>query len=287
MKLVRYGRPGQEKPGLIDAQGHLRSLEGVIDDVTPEHLSDKTIARLAKLKTDKLPLVRGKQRMGCPVAGTRKFVAIGLNYREHAAEAGLPLPKEPIIFFKAITSLQGPNDDVMLPRGSKKGDWELELGVVIGKRARYVSQKNALEHVAGYCIVNDVSEREFQIERGGTWDKGKGCDTFGPVGPWLVTRDEVPNPQKLDMWLDVNGERMQEGNTRTMIFNVAKIVSYVSEFMTLEPGDIIATGTPAGVGLGKKKNGKPAPVFLKRGDTMTLHIEGLGVQSQKVVPFKL
>lgn len=287
MKLVRYGRPGHEKPGLIDAQGHLRSLEGVIDDVTPEHLSDKTISRLAKLKTDKLPLVRGKQRMGCPVAGTRKFVAIGLNYSEHAAEAGLPLPKEPIIFFKAITSLQGPNDDVMLPRGSKKGDWELELGVVIGKRARYVSQKNALEHVAGYCIVNDVSEREFQIERGGTWDKGKGCDTFGPVGPWLVTRDEVPNPQKLDMWLDVNGERMQTGNTRTMIFSVAKIVSYVSEFMTLEPGDIIATGTPAGVGLGKKKNGKPAPVFLKCGDTMTLHIEGLGVQSQKVVPFKL
>jgi 2-keto-4-pentenoate hydratase/2-oxohepta-3-ene-1,7-dioic acid hydratase in catechol pathway len=287
MKLVRYGRPGQEKPGLIDSEGHLRSLEGVIDDFTPENLSDKTIARLSKVKLEKLPLVRGKQRMGCPVAGTRKFVAIGLNYKEHAAESGLPLPKEPIIFFKAITSLQGPNDDVMLPRGSKKGDWELELGVVIGKRARYVSQKNALEHVAGYCIVNDVSEREFQIERGGTWDKGKGCDTFGPVGPWLVTRDEISNPQKLDMWLDVNGERMQTGNTRTMIFSVAKIVSYVSEFMTLEPGDIIATGTPAGVGLGKKKNGKPAPIFLKRGDTMTLHIEGLGIQSQKVVPFKL
>lgn len=287
MKLVRYGRPGQEKPGLIDSEGRLRSLAGVIDDVTPDNLSDKVIARLSKVKVDKLPLVRGKQRMGCPVAGTRKFVAIGLNYKEHAEEAGLPLPKEPIIFFKAITSLQGPNDDVMLPRGSKKGDWELELGVVIGKRARYVSQKEALEHVAGYCIVNDVSEREFQIERGGTWDKGKGCDTFGPVGPWLVTRDEVPNPQKLDMWLDVNGERMQTGNTRTMIFSVAKIVSYVSEFMTLEPGDIIATGTPAGVGLGKKKNGAPAPVFLKRGDTMTLHIEGLGVQSQKVVAFKL
>ncbi len=287
MKLVRYGRPGQEKPGLIDSEGHLRSLEGVIDDFTPENLSDKTIARLSKVKIEKLPLVRGKQRMGCPVAGTRKFVAIGLNYKEHAAESGLPLPKEPIIFFKAITSLQGPNDDVMLPRGSKKGDWELELGVVIGKRARYVSQRNALEHVAGYCIVNDVSEREFQIERGGTWDKGKGCDTFGPVGPWLVTRDEISNPQKLDMWLDVNGERMQTGNTRTMIFSVAKIVSYVSEFMTLEPGDIIATGTPAGVGLGKKKNGKPAPIFLKRGDTMTLHIEGLGIQSQKVVPFKL
>lgn len=287
MKLVRYGRPGQEKPGLIDAEGQLRSLEGVIDDLTPDNLSNKMMARLSTVKTDKLPLVRGKQRMGCPVAGTRKFVAIGLNYKEHAAESGLPLPKEPIIFFKAITSLQGPNDDVMLPRGSKKGDWELELGVVIGQRARYVSQKNALEHVAGYCIVNDVSEREFQIERGGTWDKGKGCDTFGPVGPWLVTRDEISNPQKLDMWLDVNGERMQTGNTRTMIFSVAKIVSYVSEFMTLEPGDIIATGTPAGVGLGKKKDGKPSPVFLKRGDTMTLHIEGLGVQTQKVVPFKL
>lgn len=287
MKLVRYGRPGQEKPGLIDAEGQLRSLEGIIDDLTPDNLSDKIIARLSKINPSKLPLVRGKQRMGCPVAGTRKLVAIGLNYKEHAAESGLPLPKEPIIFFKAITSLQGPNDDVMLPRGSKKTDWELELGVVIGKRARYVSQKNALGHVAGYCIVNDVSEREFQIERGGTWDKGKGCDTFGPVGPWLVTRDEVTNPQKLDMWLDVNGERMQTGTTRTMIFSVAKIVSYVSEFMTLEPGDIIATGTPAGVGLGKKKNGKPAPIFLKRGDTMTLHIEGLGVQSQKVVPFKL
>lgn len=287
MKLVRYGRPGQEKPGLIDAQGQLRSLVGVIEDVSPHNLSDTMIRRLSKINTNKLPVVRGKQRMGCPIAGTRKFVAIGLNYKEHAAESGLPLPKEPIIFFKAITSLQGPNDNVMLPRGSKKGDWELELGVVIGKRARYVSQKSALEHVAGYCIVNDVSEREFQIERGGTWDKGKGCDTFGPVGPWLVTRDEVPNPQKLDMWLDVNGERMQTGNTKTMIFSVAKIVSYVSEFMTLEPGDIIATGTPAGVGLGKKKNGKPAPIFLKRGDTMTLHIEGLGIQSQKVVPFKL
>ncbi len=287
MKLVRYGRPGQEKPGLIDAQGQLRSLVGVIEDVSPQNLSDTMIRRLSKIDTNKLPVVRGKQRMGCPIAGTRKFVAIGLNYKEHAAESGLPLPKEPIIFFKAITSLQGPNDNVMLPRGSKKGDWELELGVVIGKRARYVSQKSALEHVAGYCIVNDVSEREFQIERGGTWDKGKGCDTFGPVGPWLVTRDEVPNPQKLEMWLDVNGERMQTGNTKTMIFSVAKIVSYVSEFMTLEPGDIIATGTPAGVGLGKKKNGKPAPVFLKRGDTMTLHIEGLGIQSQKVVPFKL
>jgi 2,4-diketo-3-deoxy-L-fuconate hydrolase len=287
MKLVRYGRPGHEKPGLIDAEGHLRSLEGVIDDFTPENLSEKVLARLSKLKTDKLPLVRGKQRMGCPVAGTRKFVAIGLNYKEHAAEAGLPLPKEPIIFFKAITSLQGPDDDVMLPRGSKKSDWELELGIVIGTRARYVSQKEALGHVAGYCIVNDVSEREFQIERGGTWDKGKGCDTFGPVGPWLVTRDEIPNPQKLDMWLDVNGERMQSGNTRTMIFSAAKIVSYVSEFMTLEPGDIIATGTPAGVGLGKKKDGKSAPIFLKRGDTMQLHIEGLGIQTQKVVPFKL
>ena len=287
MKLVRYGRPGQEKPGLIDAEGRLRSLADVIADITPEHLNDKALAKLAKIKTDKLPLVRGKPRMGVPFSGTRKFVAIGLNYADHAAEAGLTPPKEPVVFFKAITSLQGPNDDVMLPRGSKKGDWELELGVVIGTRARYVTQKQALEHVAGYCIVNDVSEREFQIERGGTWDKGKGCDTFGPVGPWLVTRDEVPNPQNLSMWLDVNGQRMQSSNTKNMIFTVAKIVSYVSEFMTLEPGDIIATGTPAGVGLGMKKDGKPAPVFLKRGDVMQLHIEGLGTQGQKVIPFKL
>jgi 2-keto-4-pentenoate hydratase/2-oxohepta-3-ene-1,7-dioic acid hydratase in catechol pathway len=287
MKLVRYGQAGKEKPGLIDAQGRLRDLSGVIADVTPAQLSDKALAKLAKIKTDNLPLVRGTKRMGAPVAGVSKFVAIGLNYADHAAESNLPIPKEPIIFFKANSCIQGPDDDVMLPKGSKKSDWEVELGVVIGTRARYVSQKDALNYVAGYCTVNDVSEREYQIERGGTWDKGKGCDTFGPVGPWLVTRDEVPNPQNLSMWLDLNGQRMQTGSTKTMIFGVAKIVSYVSQFMTLEPGDIITTGTPPGVGMGIKKDGQSAPVYLKRGDVMTLGIEGLGEQRQKVVAFKL
>ena len=287
MKLVRYGAPGREKPGLIDAQGQLRDLSGVIADIGPAQLAPASLARLAKLKTDKLPLVKGKKRMGCPVQGIGKFVAIGLNYVDHAKEAGMPIPKEPIIFLKANSCIQGPDDEVMLPKGSTKTDWEVELGVVIGKRARYVSQKDALSHVAGYCVVNDVSEREYQIERGGTWDKGKGCDTFGPIGPWLVTRDEVANPQKLSMWLDVNGVRMQTGSTKTMIFGVAKIVSYLSQFMTLKPGDVICTGTPPGVGMGMKKNGKPAPVYLKRGDVMTLGIEGLGEQRQKVVAFKL
>ena len=287
MKLVRYGNPGKEKPGLIDAAGKLRDLSKVITDVTPDQLSDKALAKLARLNTDKLPLVKGKPRMGCPVAGVGKFLAIGLNYADHAAEAGMPIPKEPIVFTKAISCIQGPNDDVMLPKGSSKTDWEVELGVVIGTEARHVSQKVALEHVAGYCLINDVSEREYQLERGGTWDKGKGCDTFGPIGPWLVTRDEVANPQKLSMWLDVNGVRMQTGSTKTMIFGVAKIVSYLSQFMTLKPGDVICTGTPPGVGMGMKKNGKPAPVYLKRGDVMTLGIEGLGEQHQKVVAFKL
>jgi 2-keto-4-pentenoate hydratase/2-oxohepta-3-ene-1,7-dioic acid hydratase in catechol pathway len=214
-------------------------------------------------------------------------VAIGLNYADHAAEAGMALPKEPVVFLKPTSCIQGPNDDVMLPKGSVKSDWEVELGIVIGTKARYVSQKSALDHVAGYTLINDVSEREFQLERGGTWDKGKCCDTFGPIGPWLVTRDDVPNPQKLDIWLDVNGQRMQSGNTKTMVFGAAKLVSYVSQFMTLYPGDVIATGTPAGVGLGQKKNGKSAPIFLKRGDVMTLGIEGLGEQTQKVVAFKL
>ena len=286
MKLVRYGQPGKEKPGLIDADGKLRDLSGVIADVTPEHLSDKALAKLAKLKADKLPLVKGKKRFGPPVSRTGKFIAIGLNYADHAAESNMPIPKEPIVFMKATTCIQGPDDDVMLPKGSKKTDWEVELGIVIGTRARYVSQKDAFNHVAGYCTVNDVSEREYQLERGGTWDKGKGCDTFGPIGPWLVTRDEVPNPQNLSMWLDLNGERMQNGSTKTMIFGVAKLVSYVSQFMTLEPGDVITTGTPPGVGMGIKKDGKPAPVYLKRGDVMTLGIEGLGSQTQKVVAFK-
>ena len=286
MKLVRYGNPGKEKPGLIDADGKLRDLSAVIPDVTSAHLSDAMIAKLRRLKTASLPLVKGKPRMGCPVADVGKFIAIGLNYADHAAESNLPIPKEPIVFMKATSCIQGPNDDVMLPKGSVKTDWEVELGVVIGTEARYVSQKNALDHVAGYCLINDVSEREYQIERGGTWDKGKGCDTFGPIGPWLVTRDEVPNPQKLHMWLDVNGVRMQDGSTKTMIFSVAKLVSYVSQFMTLKPGDVITTGTPPGVGMGIKKNGKPAPVYLKRGDTMSLGIEGLGEQHQKVVAFK-
>jgi 2-keto-4-pentenoate hydratase/2-oxohepta-3-ene-1,7-dioic acid hydratase in catechol pathway len=286
MKLVRYGQPGKEKPGLIDADGRLRDLSGVIADVTPEHLSDKALAKLAKLKTDKLPLVKGKKRFGPPVSRVGKFIAIGLNYADHAAESGMPIPKEPIVFMKSTTCIQGPDDDVMLPKGSKKTDWEVELGVVIGTRARYVSQKDALSYVAGYCTVNDVSEREYQLERGGTWDKGKGCDTFGPIGPWLVTRDEVPNPQNLSMWLDLNGQRMQNGSTKTMIFGVAKLVSYVSQFMTLEPGDVITTGTPPGVGMGIKKNGQPAPVYLQRGDVMTLGIEGLGSQTQKVVAFK-
>ena len=287
MKLVRYGQPGKEKPGLIDADGKLRDLSGVIADVTPEHLSDKALAKLAKLKADKLPLVKGKKRFGPPISRTGKFIAIGLNYADHAAESNMPIPKEPIVFMKSTTCIQGPDDDVMLPKGSKKTDWEVELGIVIGTRARYVSQKDAFNYVAGYCTVNDVSEREYQLERGGTWDKGKGCDTFGPIGPWLVTRDEVPNPQNLSMWLDLNGVRMQNGSTKTMIFGVAKLVSYVSQFMTLEPGDIITTGTPPGVGMGIKKDGKPAPVFLKRGDVMKLGIEGLGEQTQKVVAFKL
>jgi 2-keto-4-pentenoate hydratase/2-oxohepta-3-ene-1,7-dioic acid hydratase in catechol pathway len=286
MKLVRYGQPGKEKPGLIDAAGKLRDLSGVVSDIGPDQLSDKVLAKLAKLKTDKLPLVKGKPRMGCPVANVRKFIAIGLNYADHAAESNLPVPKEPIVFMKATSCIQGPNDDVMLPKGSVKSDWEVELGIVIGKQASYVSQKEALDYVAGYCTVNDVSEREYQIERGGTWDKGKGCDTFGPIGPWMVTKDEIPNVQNLSMFLDVNGQRMQTGTTKTMIFGVTKLVSYVSQFMTLEPGDIITTGTPPGVGMGIKKDGQPAPVYLKKGDVMRLGIEGLGEQTQKVVAFK-
>ena len=282
MKLVRYGKLGKEKPGLIDAQGQLRDLSAVVKDITPDQLGDAALAKLAKVKVDKLPLVKGKPRYGNPVTGTPKFIAIGLNYADHAAESGLPIPAEPVVFMKATSCIQGPNDPVMLPKGSKKTDWEVELGVIIGTRARYVAQKDALKHVAGYCTINDVSEREFQIERGGTWDKGKGCDTFGPIGPWLVTRDEVPNPQKLSMWLDLNGRRVQTGSTQTMIFSVAKIVSYLSQFMTLEPGDIITTGTPPGVGLGMKP-----PLYLKKGDVMTLGIEGLGEQRQEVVPFKL
>nr|WP_315188001.1 fumarylacetoacetate hydrolase family protein [uncultured Albidiferax sp.] len=282
MKLVRYGKPGKEKPGLIDAEGKLRDLSKELKDIGPAQLGDAALAKIAKLNTAKLPLVKGKPRMGSPVSHVGKFIAIGLNYADHAAESNLPIPPEPVVFMKATSCIQGPNDPIMLPKGSKKTDWEVELGVVIGTQARYVSQKDALNFVAGYCTINDISEREYQLERAGTWDKGKGCDTFGPLGPWLVTRDEVPNPQKLGMWLDVNGQRVQTGNTKTMVFTVAKIVSYVSQFMTLMPGDVITTGTPPGVGMGMKP-----PRFLKKGDTMALGIDGLGEQHQEVVAFKL
>ncbi|HEY8609207.1 MAG TPA: fumarylacetoacetate hydrolase family protein [Noviherbaspirillum sp.] len=280
MKLLRYGRVGKEKPGLLDQDGRLRDLSSVIADIGPAELSDKVLKKLAKLDTTALPLVRGTPRIAAPVASVGKFIGIGLNYSDHAAEAGMPVPKEPIIFMKATSSLCGPNDPIMLPRGSKKTDWEVELGVVIGGVARSVSEKDALNFVAGYCVVNDVSEREYQLERGSQWDKGKGCDTFGPVGPWLVTRDEVPNPQRLELWLELNGERVQSGNTRTMIFSVAKIVSYVSRFMTLMPGDIITTGTPPGVGMGMKP-----PRFLKRGDSLVTGIAGLGEQRQEVISY--
>jgi len=281
MKLVRYGNPGKEKPGLVDSDGKLRDLSGVVPDIGPAQLAPAALARIGKADPAKLPLVRGRPRMGCPVSGIGKFIAIGLNYADHAAEANAPIPKEPIVFMKATTCIQGPNDDVMLPKGSVKTDWEVELGVVIGTRARYVSRKDALSFVAGYSVVNDVSEREFQLERGPQWDKGKGCDTFGPIGPWLVTADEVPNVQKLGMWLDVNGQRMQTGSTRTMIFGVAQLVSYVSQFMTLMPGDVITTGTPPGVGMGMKPQR-----YLRKGDVVTLGIEGLGEQRQQVVAFK-
>jgi len=278
MKLMRYGAKGAEKPGLIDAQGQVRALSGVIPDITAQSLSAQGLAQLRALDVNKLPLVDKPGRLAPPWSGCGKFLCIGLNYVDHAAEAGMPVPKEPILFMKPISVRVGPNDAVVLPQGSVKGDWEVELGVVIGTRARYVSETDALQHVAGYCVVNDVSEREYQLERGGQWDKGKGCDTFGPVGPWLVTTDEIPDPQALPMWCEVNGRRMQNGNTRTMVFGVRQLVSYLSRFMTLEPGDLIATGTPPGVGMGLK----PQPQFLKPGDTMRLGIEGLGVQQQSV-----
>lgn len=277
MKLMRYGAKGAEKPALLDRDGQVRDLSGVVPDITADMLTPQGLAPLAKVDPATLPRVAQPGRMAPPWRGMGKFICIGLNYADHAAEAGLPLPAEPIIFMKPTSSLVGCNDAVVLPQGSVKGDWEVELGIVIGAKARYVSEADALKHVAGYCVVNDVSEREYQIERGGTWDKGKGCDTFGPVGPWLVTADEVPDPQGLDMWLDVNGKRAQTGTTRTMIFGVAQLVSYVSRFMTLYPGDLISTGTPPGVGMGHKP-----PVYLKHGDEMHLGIAGLGEQRQRV-----
>ena len=278
MKLLRVGAPGAEKPALLGPDGVMRDLSGQVRELDADTLSAAALARLAELNPASLPAVQGSPRIGAPVPRPVNFVCIGLNYADHAAETGAPIPKEPIVFMKALGAFQGPNDEVRIPRGSTKTDWEVELGVVIGTKATYVPEHNAMDHVAGYCVVNDVSEREYQIERGGTWDKGKGCDTFGPVGPWLVTRDEVPDPQALDLWLEVDGKRMQDGNTRTMIFDVRKLVSYVSHFLTLYPGDIISTGTPPGVGMGIK----PTPVFLKPGQTMRLGIQGLGVQEQRV-----
>ncbi|SEN68149.1 2-keto-4-pentenoate hydratase/2-oxohepta-3-ene-1,7-dioic acid hydratase (catechol pathway) [Duganella sp. CF517] len=281
MRLVRYGRPGKEKPGLIDDEGKLRDLSGVIDDIGPEQLSAKALRKLEKIAQASLPLVRGNPRYGVPVARVGKFIGIGLNYSDHAAEIGMPPPKEPVVFMKAVTCVNGPDDPVMLPQGSKKTDWEVELGVVIGTRARYVSEEDALKYVAGYCVVNDVSERAFQLEMGTQWDKGKGCDTFGPIGPWLVTQEDIYDVQKLDLYLDLNGKRMQTGCTETMVFSVAQIISYLSKFMTLEPGDVIATGTPPGVGQARKPQR-----FLKKGDTLRLGIAGLGEQQQDVIAWQ-
>jgi 2,4-diketo-3-deoxy-L-fuconate hydrolase len=281
MKLVRYGEAGREKPGLIDAGGKLRDLSAAVDDLGGPALRPEGLAKLKALDPARLPLVPGNPRLGVPVTGIGKIVAIGLNYSDHAAESNLPVPKEPIIFMKATSSLSGPNDRVMIPKGSEKSDWEVELAVVIGKPASYVTEAEALSHVAGYLICNDVSERAYQIERGGQWDKGKGCDTFCPLGPWLVTSDEIKDPQALDMWLDLNGEKAQRGNTRTMVFGVAHIVSYVSQFMSLQTGDVITTGTPPGVGMGMKP-----PRYLKPGDVMTLGIAGLGEQRQECVAWK-
>ena len=279
MKLLRYGPVGAEKPGLLDADGRIRSLEEFVRDIDGASLSPAKIAELAAINPATLPLVNGNPRIGACVARPLNFVCIGLNYADHAAEAGMPLPKEPIIFLKSLGAYSGPNDDVKIPRGSVKTDWEVELGVVIGSVCRYVSEADALDHVAGYCVINDVSEREFQTERGGTWDKGKGCETFGPTGPWLVTKDEIADVQDLDMWLDVDGAPMQRGSTKTMIFNVKQLVSYISQFIVLHPGDIISTGTPPGVGMGKKPN----PIYLTAGQTMRVGIQGLGEQNQVTV----
>ena len=281
MKLLRYGPAGQEKPGMLDAEGAIRDLSGVIPDLAGDALSPGVLAKIAALDPASLPKVAGNPRLGPPVTGMKNLVCIGLNYADHAAETGSPIPKEPIVFLKSLNALSGPNDDVVIPRNSVKTDYEVELAIIIGTRAKYVSEENALDHVAGYAVGNDVSEREWQAERGGAWDKGKGFDTFGPVGPWLVTRDEVPDPQRLSLWLDLNGEVRQRGSTATMIFDCATLVSYVSRLMTLNPGDLITTGTPPGVGAGMKP-----PRFLVPGDVLALGIEGLGAQRSKVVAFQ-
>ena len=279
MKLLRYGPAGQEKPGILDASGAIRDLSGVVPDITGDVLSPAALAKIAAVDVNSLPKVAGNPRLGSPVTGMKNLICIGLNYADHAAETGAPIPKEPIVFLKSLNALQGPNDDVVIPRGSVKTDYEVELCIIIGTRAKYVSEDQALDHVAGYAVGNDVSEREWQAERGGAWDKGKGFDTFGPLGPWLVTKDEIPDPQNLAMYCDVDGVREQNGSTKTMIFGVKQIVSYVSQCITLNPGDVIFTGTPPGVGLGKK----PVPIFLKAGQTMKLGIAGLGEQTQKLV----
>ena len=279
MKLLRWGPPGAEKAGLMDDLGHVRDLSDFVEDINGHALQPEALAKLTAIDPHTLPILHGDHRIGPCVARPLNFICIGINYADHAAETGGRMPKEPILFLKSLGAYSGPYDDVKIPRGSKKTDWEVELGVVIGARASYVSEDQAMDHVAGYCIVNDVSEREFQSERGGTWDKGKGCDTFGPTGPWLVTKEEVPDPQNLSLWLEVDGQRMQDGSTKNMIFGVRTLVSYVSHFITLHPGDIIATGTPAGVGLGRK----PEPVFLRAGQVMRLGIQGLGEQQQKLV----
>jgi 2-keto-4-pentenoate hydratase/2-oxohepta-3-ene-1,7-dioic acid hydratase in catechol pathway len=279
MKLLRYGPPDAEKPGLLDRDGTIRCLAAVVRDIDGFALSDAAVRMIASIDANTLPKVDPSVRLGACVARPVNYVCIGLNYADHAAEAGMPVPKEPIIFLKSIGAMCGPNDDVKMPRGSKKLDWEVELGIVIGRKASYVPENDAMSYVAGYCVCNDVSEREFQLERAGTWDKGKGCDTFGPTGPWMVTKDEIPDPQNLPLWTEVNGKRMQNGTTKTMIFGVVKLVSYISHFITLYPGDVIATGTPPGVGQGVK----PEPVFLRPGDVMRLSVEGLGVQTQRVV----
>jgi 2,4-diketo-3-deoxy-L-fuconate hydrolase len=278
MKIVRFGEAGRERPGLVDSSGTLRDLSETLDDWSGGRLGRGELERIARLSHDRYPAVRAGTRLGMPIVGVSKFIAIGLNYKDHAEESKLPIPSEPVIFCKATSCLSGPTDAVILPRGSKKSDWEVELGVVIGSTARYVEESDALAYVAGYCLVNDLSEREFQLEKGGTWDKGKGCDTFGPIGPWLVTTDEVKDPQNIDLWLEVNGVRRQDGTTRNMIFGVAKLVAYTSCFMTLEPGDILTTGTPKGVGMGTK----PTPVFLKDGDRIRLGSSKLGIQEYSV-----
>ncbi|MBH3176432.1 fumarylacetoacetate hydrolase family protein [Serratia ureilytica] len=279
MKLLRYGEPGQERPGMLDAQGRLRDLSQHIADVGGAALSPASLAKLRALDSAALPLVEGQPRLGACVGGIGKFICIGLNYADHAAETGAAIPEEPVVFNKWTSAVIGPHDRVEIPRGSQKTDWEVELGVVIGQGGRYISEADAMRHVAGYCVINDVSEREYQIERGGTWDKGKGCDTFGPIGPWLVTADEIADPHSLNLWLEVDGKRYQDGNTSTMIFRIPQIVSYLSRFMSLQPGDVISTGTPPGVGMGQK----PQPIYLRAGQTMRLGIEGLGEQRQQTV----